>query len=263
MCDPSASSPETILLELAEGRLEPEAWLAWWSENAAGLEATLKRAWVLRLKPPLGGDRGPDARTQVSQEGACYILDAIKVPYQRSDRYRQGAEAELRAFSAAQEAKRAAWLAENEPVLRAIQAAFPKLGRFLRKQSDLVECLAAGASEADLDDLERSLGTTLPGAYRAWLRTARVLELPGLRLGAEHPFPHRSERGVLQPAEGMLCIADYFLEADGDQVLFDLREASTDDPPVFYYAHSIPEVRRLAKSFTAWIEGLPRSAAFR
>jgi hypothetical protein len=27
---------------------------------------------------------------------------------------------------------------------------------------------------------------------------------------------------------------------------------------VFYYAHEVPEVRPLAKTFTAWVEGLPR-----
>ena len=34
-------------------------------------------------------------------------------------------------------------------------------------------------------------------------------------------------------------------------------------PPVYYYAHSIPEVRQLAPRFSQWLEALPRSSAFR
>jgi hypothetical protein len=58
-----------------------------------------------------------------------------------------------------------------------------------------------------------------------------------------------------------VCIADYWLEADGDQATFDLRDDAGDDPPVLYYDHGRPAVRTVAKSFTAWIEALPRTLA--
>jgi hypothetical protein len=39
----------------------------------------------------------------------------------------------------------------------------------------------------------------------------------------------------------MLCFGDFWLEGDGDQVLFDLiNKSANDDPPVIYYAHEGP-----------------------
>ena len=88
--------------------------------------------------------------------------------------------------------------------------------------------------------------------------------MEGLVFGIEHPFVHESQ-AVLLPTEGLMCFADYWLDADGDQVLFDLRNDSSDDPPVFYYSHEAnpPCIRRIASSFSEWLEKLPRSDVFR
>lgn len=65
--------------------------------------------------------------------------------------------------------------------------------------------------------------------------------------------------GVWPPASnGMLCFAEFFMEADGDQVLFDVRRPGADSEyPVMYYAHeaSPPSVRQIAANFREWIEG--------
>jgi hypothetical protein len=48
-----------------------------------------------------------------------------------------------------------------------------------------------------------------------------------------------------------------FLVADGDQVLFDTSQALVNSEyPVLYYAHAsrVPNVRRLASSFTEFME---------
>ena len=55
----------------------------------------------------------------------------------------------------------------------------------------------------------------------------------------------------------MLCFAEYFLEADGDQVLWDVKPGLQDgEYPVMYYAHesSPPSVRQIAGSFREWLE---------
>lgn len=58
------------------------------------------------------------------------------------------------------------------------------------------------------------------------------------------------------PTEGMLCFAEYFRDADGDQVLFDVSEGLKDgEYPVYYYSHeSIPAtVAKVADSFSEWL----------
>lgn len=54
----------------------------------------------------------------------------------------------------------------------------------------------------------------------------------------------------------MLCFAEFFLEADGDQVLFDVSAELIDcEYPVVYYAHEDrpPSVRRLADNFSFFL----------
>ena len=55
----------------------------------------------------------------------------------------------------------------------------------------------------------------------------------------------------------MLCFAEYFLEADGDQVLWDVHQGlKGGEYPVVYYAHEArpPSATVIATSFGAWLE---------
>ena len=48
-----------FLRDLAEGRLDPGDWLAWWDENAAAIEAVVSQGLFLSIKP--GEKRGHSA----------------------------------------------------------------------------------------------------------------------------------------------------------------------------------------------------------
>ena len=63
---------------------------------------------------------------------------------------------------------------------------------------------------------------------------------------------------------GVLCFAEFFLEADGDQVLFDVsRGLVGGEDPVLYYAHEAASVRRLADTPAEFIDSLLDYPAFR
>jgi len=54
----------------------------------------------------------------------------------------------------------------------------------------------------------------------------------------------------------MLCFAEFFMEADGDQVLWDVSRGLVDgEYPIYYYAHEArpPSVRKLADCFDTWL----------
>lgn len=60
------------------------------------------------------------------------------------------------------------------------------------------------------------------------------------------------------PSQGMLCFGEFFMEADGDQVLFDVSGGlQHGEYPVMYYAHEScpPTVRKLADTFEQWLDG--------
>lgn len=246
------------LVALAEGRTEPDGWLAWWTENEVAVTAACPRGWLLRLLPR-GGAAGDPLWTSravaTSQAGACYVLDKLGVPAERSTRYTEAYEAEFARWARAERAAAKRRAAELKPIIDGLAADFPALARFLRRSRDEIESMLPGVSEAELS---RTVGVPLPAAYLRFLSHTRELIVGDtLRLTADHPFVHTSATVAL-PTEGMLCFGEYWLEADGDQVLFDLRNGTSDDPPVLYYAHGRRAVEPAAESFTAWVESLPR-----
>ena len=154
---------------------------------------------------------------------------------------------------------------------------FPAFGETLRSRTDAcIEHVEPGASDSDLVDLESSLGVQLPGSYKALLKCSRQFWLFGgaIQFGCQHPFIHdfpsydelapsqqqmvqRKSGGVWPPpSNGMLCFAEFFMDADGDQVLFDITNGfSNDEYPVMYYSHESrpPSVRRLADDFETFL----------
>jgi hypothetical protein len=71
---------------------------------------------------------------------------------------------------------------------------------------------------------------------------ARLTERDGAEI--EHIRPPASH--------GMLCFAEFFMEAEGDQVLLDFSGGLRGgEYPIYYYAHGArpPSVRKLADSF--------------
>jgi hypothetical protein len=140
------------------------------------------------------------------------------------------------------------------------------------------------ATTADVAALEQQLGLPLPESYKALLRCARGFWLMGglVQFGSQHPFFHdfptlesltpqqrrvvALKGGPWPPAsQGMLCFAEFFMEADGDQVLFDTRRGLIGgEYPVMYWAHDgrPPSVRQFTSNFGEFMEEFLTYAAF-
>ena len=133
------------------------------------------------------------------------------------------------------------------------------------------------ASDFDLTELQQQLGLVLPASYCQLMRIARGFTLFGDSIQfpswfpVVHDFPdlesltpgHRESIGKKggkwpPPTQGMLCFAEFWLEADGDQLLWDTTQGLVgEDYPVFYYSHGSrpPEVRKVAETFDELITG--------
>jgi hypothetical protein len=163
----------------------------------------------------------------------------------------------------------------KHPALAALREHFPKfVDKVQRGRGAPLEHVLKGLAQSDVMALEGELGVALPHSYKQFLRCTRGFWLMGgvVQLGKRHPFfhdfPALDELTPLQrakvaarggswppPSQGMLCFAEFFLEADGDQVLFDVaRPSRAGEYPVMYYAHEVPAVRRIAGSFRRWLE---------
>lgn len=155
-----------------------------------------------------------------------------------------------------------------------------ELDNKFRTFSDLVlranpEYVLPGRTADEIAEIEAQVGVKLPESYRSFLASSGGLWLFGgaVQMTANHPFVHdfpsldeltnqqiqviRQRGGKWPPpSQGMLCFAEYFLESDGDQVLFKTDEGLIENEyPVYYYAHdAVPaRVSRIADSFGDWL----------
>lgn len=168
-------------------------------------------------------------------------------------------------------------------MLKAASELFP---RFARTAANFeLEHVLPAASQTDVANLEGSLGLSLPESYKALLKCTRGFWLMGgvVQFGSQHPFFHDfpplesltlPQRRVVElkggpwpPAsQGMLCFAEFFMEADGDQVLFDVAGGLVKgEYPIMYWAHEgrPPSVRKLADTFAEFIETFLEYPEFR
>jgi hypothetical protein len=159
-------------------------------------------------------------------------------------------------------------------MLSAVAKLFPRFASAAR-DCDL-EHVLPGATESEITALEQQLGLPLPESYKDLLQCARGFWLMGglVQFGPQHPFIHdfpplasltpqqmhvvALKGGSWPPAsQGMLCFAEFFMEADGDQVLFDTSHGLLGgEYPVMYWAHETrpPSVRKLAPDFADFME---------
>ncbi|MCB0093403.1 MAG: SMI1/KNR4 family protein, partial [Caldilineaceae bacterium] len=137
------------------------------------------------------------------------------------------------------------------------------------------EIILPPASLTDIAGIEASIGILLPVSYKSFLSVTRGFRIFGgaVQFNSGHPFFHDfppidkltpaqqlriTQRGGTwpPPSHGMLCFGEYFRDADGDQVLFDVSKGLTNDEyPVIYYSHESvpPTVEQLADSFSVWL----------
>lgn len=173
----------------------------------------------------------------------------------------------------------------NRKLPRSLAPHFPRFAELLAAGRGEIEEIKPAASATDIQTLESDLGVALPESYKQLLRCARGFWLFGgsVQFGTGHPFFHKfpawndltpQQRAVVQlkggswppPSDGMLCFAEFFMEADGDQVLFDVKRGlHNGEYAVMYYAHEAhpPTVRKLAEDFQSFVEGLLERKEFR
>jgi hypothetical protein len=171
----------------------------------------------------------------------------------------------------------------EDRMLEAASTLFPK---FARIAGDFeLEHILPAATQTDVANLERNLGLPLPESYKAMLQCARGFWLMGgvVQFGPQHPFFHdfpplesltMPQRRVVElkggrwppVSQGMLCFAEFFMLADGDQVLFDVAGGlAKGEYPIMYWAHEgrPPLVRKLADGFAEFIETFLEYPEFR
>lgn len=130
---------------------------------------------------------------------------------------------------------------------------FPQLAESIKRWESRISFEFIEPRSAEIiGDLESDLEVALPESYKRFLQLTSEMRTRDwtVRIGYFH-FYHDSG-----PGKGMLCFGDFFMLADGDQVLFDTTRDPTDgEYAVMYYAHeaSPPRITKLADSFPQFL----------
>src|SRR5262249_6778797 len=125
----------------------------------------------------------------------------------------------------------------SSPVLDELAQLFPGFARLAAGRE--LDHVLPPTPVAEVAALEERVGLPLPESYKGLLKCTRGFWLMGgiVQFGPQHPFVHEFppldtlteeqkrivslKGGPWPPAShGMLCFAEFFMEADGDQVLF-------------------------------------------
>jgi hypothetical protein len=142
-----------------------------------------------------------------------------------------------------------------------------------------LENIHKALSQQEIDSIEKKLNVPLPKSYKKFLSNCGGFWAFGgaVQMDNIHPFKHEfksfyelsdvQKESVKQkggqwppPSNGMVCFAEFFLEADGDQVLFDTKDGLINgEYPIYYYSHEThpPHVRKIADSFEQWLNEFP------
>ena len=112
-----------------------------------------------------------------------------------------------------------------------------------------LEMVQAAATHEEIASIEKNLNQPLPKAYKNLLSCTRGFWLMGgaVQFDLQHPFlhPYSSANQTSEPAK-YLCFAEFFMESDGDQVLFDLGGGlQNDEYPIVYYAHGAKQKKHV------------------
>ena len=137
---------------------------------------------------------------------------------------------------------------------------FPKFAAIADKIE--IENELAPMTGEEISNLEKDLNIVLPASYKRFLKCTKGFSAFGgsVQMGVGHPFFHK-----VPPTEGMLCFAEFFMEGDGDQVLFDVsQKVENFEYPVYYYAHedNPPSIRQIAVNFEQWLMEFSNYEAF-
>lgn len=159
---------------------------------------------------------------------------------------------------------------------------FPKFATKMKKLQ--IENKLEPLNDEEIINLETKLNVKLPPSYKRFLKcTGGFWAYNDLvQMSSQHPFYHKfqsfedlteQQKEIVKikggkwppPSNGMLCFAEFFMESDGDQVLFNPNEEDENGEfAVYYYSHDSkpPSVRKIANSFEQWLNEFPDYSEF-
>lgn len=83
-----------VLKDMVEGRMEAVAWFRWLDENAEAIQAAVPPGWWLRLKA--APEESINYKASRAVQGISYVLKAMNVPHEVTDRHAQAWDLEFR-----------------------------------------------------------------------------------------------------------------------------------------------------------------------
>jgi hypothetical protein len=233
---------QKTMLDLAEGRLTPEEWNAWWDAHHDEVKAILSPGAYLRLKPrPYGGFRWhPIFASQY--EAFCY-LESNGIAFERAIIYQENNVKE-------QDDYHKEWKRKEKECFAALQARcpqlferYPKFCKSLKNKFMPDDRIEAGVME----EAFQRIACDLPDDIKTFFRTVSVISIDGISIDFNWL------RTEILLGEEYLVLGEFWKDADGDLLLIKQCEAAL-PTAIYYYFHSANKVKKLCASIDDLME---------
>ncbi len=249
----------SVIKSLVEGRIEPQVWLDWWEANSSAVKKQVKPGHFTRMKPrrPPTGYRWTALTLAAGcVDGACRVLDSAGISYESDTDFAERARLEevkldeeaMAAVGDGDAKKRETMLCR----LERLQSLAPNLCSYLKENKIEFEITPNERGQDSIATLESQLGTTLPPLLSSFLLLVERFSVEGFQLDIRYVFWHPTNGG-----ERYLCIGDYFLNADGDQLLINPKSDKPETICYFDHAHGDNGISIYSKNLVKLLEDLP------
>lgn len=230
-------------ISLAEGKLTPQEWVAWFTAHKGTIEKICGRTAFLKIKNKESFSESRNA--YIGQLGACEWLNSMNVNTTLSDRYKKGWEKEFDDFCKAEKQKEKQLQKEVENKFGYLKDRYPKFFRQLTYSYSSSDIIETGVTKDLIHSKEKELSIQLPEDLIAWYHNVSILKLEGIEID----FQELSMEMIQK--KQYLVLGEFWLYGDGDQLLYSLENQNIYS---FAHEHSPPKIIKIANSLSDFIE---------
>lgn len=230
-------------ISLAEGKLTPQEWVAWFTAYKGTVEKICGRTAFLKIKNKESFSESRNA--YIGQLGAFEWLNSMNVNTTLSDRYKKGWEKEFDDFCKAEKQKEKQLQKEVENKFSYLKDRYPKFFRQLTYSYSNSDIIETGVTKDLIHSKEKELSIQLPEDLIAWYHNVSILKLEGIEIDFQEL------RMEMIQKKQYLVLGEFWLYGDGDQLLYSLENQN-----LYTFAHEYrpPKVIKIANSLSDLIE---------
>lgn len=230
-------------IELSEGKLSPEEWKSWFSENIEHVEKNCGRTNFLKIKP--SNNCSEIQNIYYGQTAAFNWLKSKNIQCGFSELYKINYEKEFENFCKIENEKRNQLKKSVDLKFGHLREIYPKLIRQLKKSFDECTRIKPGKSTDEIEAKENEFSSPFSDDLKTFFNHISLFEFEGVEINFNALDKLQFNK------KDYLLLGEFWRHADGDQLLYDIESQNI---VVFAHEYDPPKILKEAGTMTEFIE---------